>query len=587
MTPEVKPPRVEPQGGRERTSGGVPSTRPVPGLASPDRVADAAGENFDRLREIILGREQEAIRRLEQRLDDPVGLSPVVERALNASVRRDPRPLADALFPVMGPAIRRAISQAMAGMLQSVNTALEQSFSLQGLAWRWEAFRSGTSYPEVVLRHTLLYRVEQVFLVHRESGLLLQHLTAPSIAAQPPDMVAGMLTAIQDFARDSFQVAPEEMLETMQIGGLTVWIEQGGRALLAAVIRGHAPVELRAELQRTLEEIEAQHAPELTRFDGDASVFARSRPKLEALLLTERRASAEARRSHWRSWLLLLGALVLLLAWGIPALIRHRRWERLVSRLRDEPGLVVTHVAREGGHYVLRGLRDPMATDPAALVAEFRLDSGTVRTQWQPYVALLPGFVLRRAERALVPPGSITLQVAADTLIAYGAASEAWFQRAAVLGPALSGVGTYLERRIAPRDLPALAPTIAELEGRRVLFASGSARLDSTARREAEGLAQALLNFDSVATRMGLTLQATLAGSADEVGDEDVNDQLRWHRAEAVREIMAPRLPGWLSPAVASLPLETGPAPDEAARAGRRSVRVQVLVGVPSGEGGS
>lgn len=69
--------------------------------------------------------------------------------------------------------------------------------------------RTGASFAEVVLRHTLLYRVEQVFLVHRESGLLLHHLTAQSIAAQAPDMVAGMLTAIQDFARDSFQVAQE------------------------------------------------------------------------------------------------------------------------------------------------------------------------------------------------------------------------------------------------------------------------------------------------------------------------------------------------------------------------------------------
>jgi hypothetical protein len=36
-------------------------------------------------------------------------LAPSIEIAVTASVRRDPRPLADALFPVMGPAIRKAI----------------------------------------------------------------------------------------------------------------------------------------------------------------------------------------------------------------------------------------------------------------------------------------------------------------------------------------------------------------------------------------------------------------------------------------------------------------------------------------------
>ena len=43
---------------------------------------------------------------------------------------RNPRPLADALFPIIGPAIRKAIATTLSGMLESLNTTLEHSLSM-------------------------------------------------------------------------------------------------------------------------------------------------------------------------------------------------------------------------------------------------------------------------------------------------------------------------------------------------------------------------------------------------------------------------------------------------------------------------
>ena len=63
-------------------------------------------------------------------------------------------------------------------MLESLNTTLEHSLSWRSLRWRLDARRTGKSFAEIVLLNTLVYRVEQVFLIHRPSGLLLQHLTA-------------------------------------------------------------------------------------------------------------------------------------------------------------------------------------------------------------------------------------------------------------------------------------------------------------------------------------------------------------------------------------------------------------------------
>jgi len=106
------------------------------------------------------------------------------------------------------------------------------------LKWRLEAIRTKRSFAEVVLLHTLVYRVEEIFLIHTQSGILLQHVGAEANHGKDPDLVSGMLTAIQEFVKDSFNSQTGEMLDTLRMDGdHSVWIEQGPHAMLAAVIR--------------------------------------------------------------------------------------------------------------------------------------------------------------------------------------------------------------------------------------------------------------------------------------------------------------------------------------------------------------
>ncbi len=239
------------------------------------------------------------------RKDDPQmtrALAPTVEEALTASVRRDPRPLADALFPIFGPAIRKAIAASLSTMLESMNRTLEHSLSWRAVQWRITALRTGKSFAEIVLLDTLVYRVEQVFLIERESGLLLQHLSAPGVGTQDADMVSGMLTAIRDFARDSFQVPDGETLDRLQIGELSVWIEQGPHAIIAAVIRGNAPPELRVTMQEALEHVHARFGET---WSGSKAIRRRSTRRAPLLTPVSRHViEAGRRRSLRRCWCL-------------------------------------------------------------------------------------------------------------------------------------------------------------------------------------------------------------------------------------------------------------------------------------------
>jgi hypothetical protein len=161
---------------------------------------------------------QAIVRRSQQDLQLSHALAPTIEDAIKVSVKRDPRPLVEAIFPVMGPAIRKAIVQALEGMIQSLNASLEYSVSPRGWLWRWEALRTGKPFAEVVLLRTLIYRVEQVFLIHKHTGLLLQHVAGPAATSGDPDMISSMLTAIQDFVHDAFTVRSDEVLDTFRVG---------------------------------------------------------------------------------------------------------------------------------------------------------------------------------------------------------------------------------------------------------------------------------------------------------------------------------------------------------------------------------
>ena len=176
---------------------------------------------LEQLRTLLLGREIEVLTRLSEVVEDPeqlaaaVGrvlpvaiaqassderlaqvMAPALERATQRSIRDNPRTLVNILYPLIVPAIRKSIGETIDETFQSLNESLKHSLSLHGLKWRWEAWRTGTSFAEVVLRHTLVYQVEHVFLVHRHTGLLIAHVAAENAASQDPQLVSSMLVAM-------------------------------------------------------------------------------------------------------------------------------------------------------------------------------------------------------------------------------------------------------------------------------------------------------------------------------------------------------------------------------------------------------
>lgn len=273
----------------------------------------AATDELSELRSLLVGPERSALDELRHRLDDPelraedVGrvlaeaivlrarqdddlrraLQPLIVDALKQAIAREPDFVADAIFPIIGPAIRRAVAESLRGLVQSLNEVVSNTFSVRGLRWRLEAWRTGRPFGEVVLAHSLVHRVEQVLLIHRRTSLPLVTATAPDVRAQDEALVAGMIGAIQDFVRDAFRGDDGAALHASTVGDLTLWAEPGPEAILVAVIRGTPPEELRTTLRGANETVHRRLGRELAAFDGDPAALEPARPLLEDCLTSD------------------------------------------------------------------------------------------------------------------------------------------------------------------------------------------------------------------------------------------------------------------------------------------------------------
>ena len=534
----------------------------APGAASGDRNSDVSVRELSELREVLFGGERRQLEELRRRLDThevtpeelaeklpqaiahraarddqlAIALAPTVETAISESVRRNPHEIATAIFPVLGPAIRKAIAETMSGLVNTINRAIEHSLSPRGIRWRIEAWRTGVPFAQIVIRHALVYRVEQVYLVHAETGLLLAHV--PEEKSTDADLISGMLTAIADFVNDSFDTKQTGELRAFAVGDLTVLVETGPEAYIAAVVQGQPPETLPVKLQTTLETIHLQWSNPLTSFAGDAAPFVSTRPLLgdcvETVLATDTTSARGFRRYAWVIPLLLFVAAV---EWfGTSG---RRRWNAAVARLEAEPGITVIRSERSGGRWNLTGMRDPLAANPTRLIAGMGIDTTDVIARWEPYVSMEPALMLARARRALAPPPSVTLNVSGDSLVATGRASEAWIARAATMAPSLAGVAAVDLSRVA-RGLPAEMDSLrTAIESARVLFAVGSDTMDDAARSMLGTVSGQLRALANAAERNGYDVTVQLVGRTDQSGSANENITLSRRRALAVRDQLA------------------------------------------------
>ncbi len=354
-----------------------------------------------------------------------------VEHCIKQSINQDVRPFADALFPIMGPAIRKSINEAFKTVLQRINKTLEESFSPKGIALRMQAVTKGVSFSELILQNTLIYRVEQVFLIHRETGLLIQHNHLEEIAVGDSDAVSAMFTAIQDFIRDSFSAEKTEELDSVEIGEYTVWIERGPHAVLACVIRGIAPISFKNNIMRPLlENMHARYGLLLEQFSGDNEPLQPCQPMLQQALQVEQKESVNRRLLSPQLAIMLGIILMAVSVWGYHYFEYQQRLKGYLSALHNAPGMLVISTGKEDGKLIVHGMRDPLAESPQEIAKQFGFnEEEDIVFKAKPYQDLAPTFVEQRVQQWLKPPDSVQIALKETTLHISGHANPEWIDK--------------------------------------------------------------------------------------------------------------------------------------------------------------
>lgn len=413
---------------------------------------------FDRLKDLLLDDErqqrQSGLEALDQKLQSSLDSLPTALPELFRKAQHDERlakalekPLADTLmrlarnqkqllvgllFPIIGPVIRRSIAETLAQLVRDMNRALDHSVSPTGLRWRWESIRTGVPFAQVVMRHTLRYRVEHLLLVDNQGGLLLAHVANGDAQLSDSDAVAGMLSALQDFARDAVLAGSDEQLNEVTVGGMKLSIVRGALMHLAVAVRGEMSPEAR---QASEELVEKLHSADVLGEDNEALETRQAEFKTEMqdwLIRYAQESSAketpEQAKSSRVRWLMLAFVLSVS-AWGIWRWQQQRALEQLADRfeqaLNDSPG-VTADVELVDGIFQVRGSRDPLSKTPSAIAKQLGVQAERLRiTQFDSRLSFAPELWTQRLNQSPHVPRSVAARVSGNGVLLQGEASRA------------------------------------------------------------------------------------------------------------------------------------------------------------------
>jgi hypothetical protein len=295
----------------------------------PDSGQELEGDSLSELRNILLRQDNEYLietiksaitpalaREIDEAQEDVSDtLAPVIGPSIRRQIKDSQEDIIAALYPIIGKTIRRAVAEAMRDLARRVDQNLRSTFGIQRLTRPIRARMQGVTVAELALRESLPFRVEEVFLIHRESGLLLSHLSSDPEQAQDRDLVSSMLTAIRDFAQDAFGDEEEGELDAIQYGNLRIMLEPGPWAYLAVVVDGIAPEGFSEQVYDILSDVHQAYPEALEEYDGDPDSLPGIEGYLQPLMLDSAAvADAEPDAAGRVPWLAIVaGGLVLLL----------------------------------------------------------------------------------------------------------------------------------------------------------------------------------------------------------------------------------------------------------------------------------
>jgi len=343
------------------------------------------------------------------------------ERSLKGPIQRgvvktfadNKQSIIDSIMPIMGQLIRKTVSNSIKQFVADINRTLELGFSAKALKWRWQAFKSGEKFADIVFQKTIHYQITEMFVISHENGLLIQHAgTDAEEVLKDKDALSAMLTGLQDFIGDSLQSSNSGLL-SIEISDKEFLISTGPHAYLATVVKGSPTERLKNKLQQLIENIHSDYSDLIADQDQYQNDLEFS-GYLQKHLITKS-ISDEKKSLNWKPWVFII--LLVIIGLSYWAYQRNKEFKRVNQLTHSIPGLYVQDLKRDNGGYVVSGLMDPMADTS-------QLQTNNIELIVKPYVSLDQEIIQKRVDKAVDDYKAITATLKGNVVTLSGQANE-------------------------------------------------------------------------------------------------------------------------------------------------------------------
>ncbi|WP_109435871.1 MULTISPECIES: cell envelope biogenesis protein OmpA [Aquimarina] len=214
-------------------------------LTEEKEFADSIAQKVEELTKIV-HQKKELSHKVDPIIDDkleefvqeiPKTLGPTITEALKEEIKNSQDAVVEALFPIIGKMIKKYIAHEMKLLSENISRKTKQAFSFKNWFRRTKAKVQGVSEGDLAISDYAKPRLIQMFVVEKNSGILLADYSPLSDGTIDKEMVAGMLTAIKSFVEDAFQ-GGDQNLELIEYELYTIHIQNFYSYYVAAVISG-------------------------------------------------------------------------------------------------------------------------------------------------------------------------------------------------------------------------------------------------------------------------------------------------------------------------------------------------------------
>ena len=492
-----------------------------------------------------------------QKKDNSVNkvLQPFVEESVKQSVAHNSEQLVSSLYPLVGSLVRKSVAAFLSDFMEKTNQLLENSLTIKGLKWRFKARQSGVSYAQYAASQTFVYRVEHVFLIHRETGLLLNTVALDHESKSNADIVSAMLTAINDFVGDSFlsdQEGQKEQLQSVSTDNFNLLIKPGPSALVVAAVSGNPPQSISNQLQLTLENIHSLYFDELNRFNGDNKDFNSADNLLRDCLLSEQKEIvAKQKKTPWLAWLIVL-LVVIYVGYQSLNWFKSAQLHEKIMQLDSQPGIIIKQLKiKQLDDITLDVLRDPdalnihdwlkdNALNPAQLTITERnyhsLDQQILQQRAQRIVSAYPNISASWKNHSLMLTGTIDL-IKTEQLrntLAIAGFTEGENLNTEQLN-LVSNTPSSTHKEIKQQLFDQLVGRIASIQ---LNFSVASENITPQMQPSLQRLYLYIQQLTPIAKELNIDFGLLILGSSDNTGNKSTNNILSMKRANNTAEIL-------------------------------------------------